>query len=197
MRLQSKLRAGNEDLVVLIGDEERFTEGVKQSLLLVSAADWNRDLSPWPAEKVFKNGEAFAGGADETIDELCEMILPYRETYRTITLAGYSLAGLFALYACTRTDLFDQCLSASGSLWYPGWIEYLKEHRLMCRKVYLSLGDTEKKTRNPVMAKVEENTLITEQLIGKYAEVIREMNPGNHFQDPAGRICRGIRRLCA
>ena len=189
---------GNDDLIVLIGEEDSSTlPEVKESLLLVAVDDWNKELSPWPAEKVFKKGEPFAGEADETIKELIAILKPYQGKYRTMTIAGYSLAGLFALYTCTKSDLFDQCLSASGSLWFPGWPEYLKEHPLHCRRVYLSLGDTEKNTRNPIMANVEENTEQSRDLIAAYAEVKLEMNPGNHFNDPPGRINKGIQWLRA
>ena len=192
----NSFRAGNEDLIVLIGEEDsNLLPQLKESLLLIAVDDWNRELSPWPAEKVFKKGEPFSGEADETIKELTEILKPYQGKYRTMTIAGYSLAGLFALYTCTKTDLFDQCLSASGSLWFPGWIEYLSKHPMHCRKVYLSLGDTEKNTRNPVMASVEDNTKQSRDLIAAYAEVILEMNPGNHFNDPPGRIYKGIQWL--
>lgn len=37
-----------------------------------------------------------------------------------IGIAGYSLAGLFALYALYKTDVFTRVASMSGSLWFPG-----------------------------------------------------------------------------
>ena len=196
MRLKSRFIQGNDDLIVLFEDEA-LPESVTQSLLLVKAADWNRDLSPWPSERVFEKGNDFAGEGDETLKELIEIVQPYRKEYKTITLAGYSLAGLFSLYACTKTDLFDQCLSASGSLWYPGWIEYLQDHPVRCKKVYLSLGDKEKNTRNQKMASVEENTYLTKKILEGYTDVILEMNPGNHFQEPDKRIIKGIQALTA
>ncbi len=197
MTLKARLREGSDTLIVLVGEEEDISKDCRESILYVQAEDWNRDLSPWPAEKVFKRGEDFAGMADDTIRELTELVRPYREKYRKLILAGYSLAGLFALYACTKTDLFDACLSASGSLWYPGWTEYLQEHPVLADTVYLSLGDTEKNTRNPRMATVEDNTRRCADIIASWAEVILEMNPGNHFNDPSGRILKGIRRLTA
>ena len=194
----SSFHPGNDDLIVLIGEEDSSVlPEVKESLLLIAVDDWNRQLSPWPAEKVFKKGEPFAGEAEETIRELIGILKPYQGKYRTMTIAGYSLAGLFALYTCTKSDLFDRCLSASGSLWFPGWLEYLKDHPLHCRRVYLSLGDTEKNTRNPLMANVEENTERSRDLIAAYAEVKLETNPGNHVNDPPGRINKGIQWLRA
>ena len=43
-------------------------------------------------------------------------------------LAGYSLAGLVALYAIYRTDLFSRVGSMSGSLWFPGMKEHIFSH---------------------------------------------------------------------
>ena len=44
---------------------------------------------------------------------------------------------------------------------------------------------------------MEDNTRKTEEILKDYTEVILEMNPGNHFNDPAGRIIRGIQKLFA
>ena len=53
---------GNDDLIVLIGEEDSSVlSEVKESLLRIAVDDWNKELSPWPAEKVFKKGEPFAG----------------------------------------------------------------------------------------------------------------------------------------
>ena len=43
------------------------------TLICVTDADWNRDLSPWPAEKVFR-GADFAGGASEHLADLLKSI---------------------------------------------------------------------------------------------------------------------------
>ena len=57
-------------------------------------------------------------------------------------IAGYSLAGLFAVYALYRTDVFARAASVSGSLWFPGFREYVFSHTPLCRPdcVYFSLG---------------------------------------------------------
>ena len=113
-------------------------------------------------------------------------------------IAGYSLAGLFALYALYRCDAFGRAASMSGSLWFPGFAEYVAEHgpvRLPDR-VYLSLGDREAATRNPYLKTVADSTGTVADLFGKQgAEVIRETNPGNHFRDAALRSAKGIRAL--
>ena len=69
------------------------------SLVSVTGLCWNRDLSPWESPAVFRNGEAFEGGADQYLSILTKEILPEAEkhvmgppSWRGI--AGYSLAGL-------------------------------------------------------------------------------------------------------
>jgi hypothetical protein len=185
-------RAGSDDLVVVIGEEE--TGFLKQlpgcSLAAVSGFDWNTYLSPWPADAVFRRGEGFAGKADELIGCL-EELLPAFPCRRRI-IAGYSLAGLFAVYACTKTDLFDACVCCSGSMWYPGFAEYLEEHPLLCRKTYFSLGDKEHQTKNPVMASVKEKTEYAVRLAQRNTECVFESNPGNHFFEADKRLLKGI-----
>lgn len=190
--IKTELTGRSGPLIVMF-EEESFTlpEDINASLLLVKNIDWNRDLSPWPAARVFKKGEDFSGHADETLAFILDAL---KERKEKILIAGYSLAGLFALYACTKTDRFDACVSASGSMWFPGVDTWLKEHPVQCAYVYLSLGDTEKNTRNPLMSQVEEKTEEAYRIISEYAKSEFEMNPGNHFNDPQGRLIKGIRK---
>ena len=95
-----------------------------------------------------------------------------------VILAGYSLAGLFALWAAYQTDAFDGICAASPSVWFPGWLDYAKAAQPKTRCIYLSLGDKEEKTRNPVMSTVGDciramaallSTQVAPQLIGRSA----------------------------
>ena len=112
-----------------------------------------------------------------------------------ISIAGYSLAGLFALYALYQTDVFERAASMSGSLWFPDFKEYVFSHEMKRKpdKLYLSLGDKEAKTRNRYLKAVQENT---ENIAAHFREeeidVTLEMNPGNHFKDAALRSAKGI-----
>ena len=58
-------------------------------------------------------------------------------------LCGYSLAGLFALWAVYQTDFFAGTAAVSPSVWYPGWLGYAEEHRALTPAVYLSYLPTE------------------------------------------------------
>jgi len=166
----------------------------------VPVADWGNELSPWPAEKVFRSGSDFGSGANDTVRALTEEIVPAVLASLGISdsscwLAGYSLAGLFAVYALYRTDRFAGAASASGSLWFPGFMEYAGTHRFVRKpeRMYLSLGDRESRTKNPVMRRVEECTRALEAVYrAQGIPCVFEHNPGNHFQDAEIRLAKGI-----
>lgn len=184
---------GNDHLLVFVGDEniDKIRENLNCSVLFVSDFDWNDALTPWPAEKVFRNSKDFGGHADTLLKEI-ESLDIWNKSWERCTIAGYSLAGLFALDACSKSDLFDGCISCSGSLWYDRFLEYIEKNPVRCKYVYLSLGDKEKNSSNPRMAKVETCHRKMIEILSKYTDCIFELNHGNHFQDPEGRIRKGI-----
>ena len=181
-------------LLVSIGDD--ITAPEEFTVYAVTDIDWNKSLSPWPCEKAFAKGEPFAGEADAFLEELLPKLNELiAEGWQDVTIIGYSLAGLFALYACTKTDIFDACASVSGSIWYPGFLEYLQEHKVQCTKVILSLGDKEAQTKNPLMRTVAERTEAVRTLLAGYTDVQFHWNPGNHFNEAEKRIDRAIHCL--
>ena len=180
--------------------ETRQLTGRDFYLAAFPVVDWENALSPWKTEKVFRGGRDFGDGADETIWELERVIVP--ELKRALgcpempcIVAGYSLAGLFAIYALYRTAAFSGAVSASGSLWFPGFLDYAVSHEMprTPSRVYLSLGDREKNTRSTVMCQVEDNTVaLHRQFRTQGIECIFELNPGNHFQEVEQRLAKGI-----
>lgn len=161
--------------------------------------DWNSSLSPWAAPPVFGQ-EGFAGRGRDTLRCLTEEILPFVEEKlgKNVEsyIGGYSLAGLFSLWAFYETGLFRGAASCSGSLWFPGWAEYAKTHSAAKDSlIYLSLGDKEEKTRNPQLQKVGEETRQQYKRImedtGVSASCL-EWNPGGHFHQPMERTVRGF-----
>ena len=181
-------------------EEARKLGGSDFSLLSVGGLDWNRDMSPWECAPVMAQDEGYAGGADSYLSLLLEEILPeglkrLPESPSWTGIAGYSLAGLFALYALYRTDTFARAASMSGSLWFPGFGDFVRSHDMKWapEKLYLSLGDKEAKTRNPYLKTVQENTEAAVQLYrDRGLDVIWELNPGNHFRDAELRSAKGI-----
>ncbi len=74
------------------------------TLVSISDLDWNHDMSPWNSPPAFKNVEPCTGGAVDYLRYLSEKIIPMAEkdigrVPRWRGVAGYSLAGLFALYS--------------------------------------------------------------------------------------------------
>lgn len=190
-------------------------------LLAVKVQQWNRDLSPWKAPAVFGT-EAFGGEAGKTLAEVLQYC---KEPGKTYIIGGYSLAGLFALWAAYQTDVFAAVAAASPSVWFPGFIDYMKQHPSKAGReldlgagkaveatdglgaglgarpaygpavnaVYLSQGDKEEKTRNPVMATV--GSCIKEAyewLKESGMDTILEWNQGNHFKDADLRTAKAF-----
>ena len=171
------------------------------------------ELSPWPADGVWKGQAPYKGLAEEHLRWMMEECVPQVEaqvsrfirdtqgskangdsstrtsdanaggmgkadnagkaertnaadgtTDRFLpVIAGYSLAGLFALWATWNSGYFRRVASVSGSLWYPGFTDYIRnnEPKSGCgeksgpEKAYFSLGDRESRTRHPLMSRVD------------------------------------------
>ena len=181
----------DHDLEVIANEVKYIRENSTPEirLLAVRVNDWNTDLSPWTAPAVFGR-EDFGAGAAETLEEvnnLCE------DSSKSYYIGGYSLAGLFALWAAYQTDLFKGVAAASPSIWFPGFLEYMKEHEIRANTVYLSLGDKESKARNPVMATVADRIRDAHDwLRTRDVNCTLEWNPGNHFRDPDIRTAKAF-----
>ena len=173
------------------------------NLVTISGLHWNQELSPWPVETVVSKDDRFTGGAPELLPLLTDEIVPQVERLLDVPpawrcLAGYSLAGLFAVWAAHHTDLFTRILSASGSMWYPGWLEYAREHEtaVPLQGAYLSVGEQESTSRNAVLQTVGERTqAVAALLTGHGIPTKFELNPGNHFKNPPLRVVKGIKWL--
>lgn len=161
--------------------------------------DWNGDFSPWKAPPVFGN-EGFSGGGAYTLEWLENECIPVIESSfanadSPRTIVGYSLSGLFSLWAMYESKLFSRCASCSGSLWFPDWIEYAGKRKLpegSC--VYLSLGDREELTKNAVMSSVGECTRKQGEFLSAdfgVREYLFELNKGGHFNEPDLRMAKG------
>lgn len=167
----------------------RELAGADFRLIAVKVGDWNRDLSPWEAPAVFGK-EDFGGGASDTLFEILSLTEDREKTYY---IGGYSLAGLFALWAVYRTDVFSGAAAASPSVWFPGFTDLVKSNKVKCGKVYLSLGDKEEKAKNPVMATVGDCIReIYGVLKERNIDCTLEWNQGNHFKDADLRTAKAF-----
>ena len=159
----------------------------------VCIGDWNSDLSPWPAAPAFGT-EGFGSGAGNTLNRLLDKVVrPLRQEGKRFYLGGYSLAGLFALWAAYQTDAFRGIAAASPSVWFPSFLEYTQKNQLRTDAVYLSLGTKEEKTRNPIMARVGRNIRELHAYLEREGTFCTmEWNEGNHFREPELRMAKGF-----
>ena len=178
-----------------------IAQGSAHSFLFaaVPVKSWNDELSPWKSPAVWGK-ESFGGNAAGTLRFLTEQAIPtlkkqfaLPENVRII-LGGYSLAGLFALWASTQTALFSGVAAASPSVWFPGWMEFEQQHPIQAQRVYLSLGDKEERTKNIVMAAVGDNIrTLHSRLAERGAYCTLEWNSGGHFKDAGLRTAKAFR----
>ena len=120
-------------IVYLLGDVAdnspvQVPEGV--SLVNIGVDLWEENFSPWCAPRVFAKGPNFGDGAQKTLDTLINQVIPWAESdlteppaYRV--LVGYSLAGLFSLWAGVSQQVARDCqpddaLSQPGPSSQPG-----------------------------------------------------------------------------
>ena len=158
-------------------------------LIAFKVNDWNKDLSPWEAPPVF-GSEGFGGGAEDT---LAEVLLDIGDDGKRYFIGGYSLAGLFALWAAYQADVFSGVAAASPSVWFPGFVKYMKDHGIRTDKVYLSLGDREERTRNQVMSTVGDRIRDAYAYLSETGIVCTlEWNRGNHFKDADLRTAKAF-----
>ena len=170
----------------------------KYLFVAIPVESWNDALSPWEAPAVWGK-ESFGGDAADTLHFLTEQVIPtlkqrfaLPENVRII-LGGYSLAGLFALWASTQTDLFYGVAAASPSVWFPDWMEFEQQRPIQTQHIYLSLGDKEERTKNIVMAVVGDNIrTLHSQLIARGADCTLEWNSGGHFKDADLRTAKAF-----
>ena len=165
----------------------------------VPVESWNDALSPWKSPAAWGK-QGFGGNAAETLRFLTEQVVPtLKQQFHLpenvkIILGGYSLAGLFALWASTQTDLFYGVAAASPSVWFPGWMEFEQQHPIQAQRVYLSLGDKEERTKNAVMAAVGDNIrTLHSRLTARGVDCTLEWNSGGHFKDADLRTAKAFR----
>lgn len=201
--------ASAEYLLLQMADEhdlagmEREVEAIRQQtahtflLAAVQVENWNDDLSPWPAPPVWGK-QGFVGRAGNTLAWLEQAVPGIRQQYSIkedckVILGGYSLAGLFALWAATQTNALYGVAAASPSVWFPGWQEHEAARPIQTQRVYLSLGDREEHTKNQTMASVGDNIrALHTALTRRGTDSALEWNTGGHFKDVDQRTARAF-----
>ena len=181
----------DHDLAVIeneVAEIQRLTD-VSFLLLTVKVNRWNMDLSPWKAPAVFGH-EDFGDGAMAFLEEILKLTTEQEKAYY---IGGYSLAGLFALWAAYHTNVFKGVAAASPSVWFPGFTDFMNKSSIKAESIYLSLGDQEARTRNAVMATVHDRICEAYNLLNEQGvRCVLEWNQGNHFKAPDIRTAKAF-----
>ena len=149
------------------------------TFVLLEISDWDRFLSPWKMENPFQRREAFRGEGDVTLSELLSLIpeVEKNRKYRSRSLVGYSMGGLFSLY----------------SLWFKGLKDYLSQNRSNAERIYLSLGKKEKKSSSPIISTVEEKTKEIFSLLSSQSYFVEyKEEEGGHFDNEGQRLINAV-----
>lgn len=166
-------------------------------LVTIDLEDWIVDLMPWADRNISRDEEAGKHG-QETLQYILQSLIPWLEEWYgslPVILGGYSLGGLFALWASARTGRFFGVAAASPSVWIKDWIPYARKSVPQAKAVFLSLGEREEHVKNQAIARVgdclrAQYELLQEQLGEERCTLVWE--EGNHFADNAGRLARAF-----
>ena len=190
------------DISVLDNEVKHIEENTDRNFSLVAfkIEDWNSELTPWEMPLLRGKGN-FGDGAAGTLEFIKNELIPALSEYTNTEnkeikyiLGGYSLAGLFSLWSGYQTDIFEGIAAVSPSVWYKKWIEYVEVEKPLSEKIYLSLGDTEEKTKHQILSKIGENIRKQHEILEKSENVktVLEWNEGNHFKNPDIRTAKGF-----
>lgn len=174
------------------------------NFVLIDSKNRADDYTPWPLSASETMPMDFGGKAAEHLSFFATHVIPFCESKYAFAsseekrvIGGYSLGGLFSLYAAVNTDLFGTVLSCSSSLWYPDFLAYLKEHPFKAPhpKLYMSVGDEEGLTATNLTNHQIPNTMMLKDLLepkfqpGDFKFTLEE---GNHVNNISGRAWRAI-----
>ena len=190
------------DISVLDNEVKYIEENTDRNVSLVAfkIEDWNSELTPWEIPLLRGKGN-FGDGATRTLEFIKNDLIPALSECINAgnngikyILGGYSLAGLFSLWSGYQTDIFEGIAAVSPSVWYKKWIEYVETEKTLSEKIYLSLGDTEEKTKHQILSKIGDNIRKQYEILEKSENVktVLEWNEGNHFKNPDIRTAKGF-----
>ena len=177
-------------------DVATAAEGLRSRVVSVPVADWGDALTPWPAPALRPGEKDFGGRADETLASLAAAL---DQASGPHAVGGYSLGGLFALYAFVREPRFAACACLSGSVWYEGWVDWLRANAPDCsgRYAYFSVGKKEKRAGLPFRHVEEDLAACAEILRAHGCGVDVALGPGSHMQHVIERLAAGLTALDA
>ena len=162
------------DIDVLDNEVRYISENTSKnfSLAAFKIDDWNSELTPWEMPLLRGKGN-FGNEAGKTLEFIKDKLIPSLAEFMNIQdknvkyiLGGYSLAGLFSLWSGYETNTFYGVAGVSPSVWYEGWIDFVRNAELKANNVYLSLGKLEETSKHKILSKIGDN-------IREYFEILK------------------------
>ena len=181
------------------------------NFVLLNANNRTDDYTPWPLQASESMPMDFGGKAAEHLSFFATHVIPFCESKYAFAsseekrvIGGYSLGGLFSLYAAVNTNLFGTALSCSSSLWFPDFLDYLKEHPFKAAhpKLYMSVGDQEGTTATNLTADQTLNTIALKDFYepkfqpGDFKFTLEVGNHGNNISGRAWRAIEWVEENC-
>lgn len=160
---------------------------------------------PLPPDVDPGGGPAFLAFIESRVKPFIEST--YRVDEDDQTLVGYSLGGLFGLYALfNRPDAFDRYVIGSPSIWWDQTValdyesRYAKAHTDLAKKVFLSVGSREEPLSDEDTSNMVENMkLMYERLRSRGYPSLRIEHvvfaDETHTSGVAAAISRGLRTV--
>ncbi|MBQ7279230.1 MAG: hypothetical protein IJR13_00705 [Bacteroidales bacterium] len=183
-----------------IADEAAFIANTATEpvcLVAFEVDDWNRDLTPWQ-DPAISHDPLIGQAAEASYAYIAQQLLPYLYAHYGVlptVIGGYSLGGLFALWAAKCGLNIDAVAAASPSLWIRDWPSFSSEHPTAARYIYLSLGQREEHSKNKSIAQ------IGNRVRNEYRQLCQHLgishctlrwNRGGHFDDNARRTAEAF-----
>lgn len=183
---------------------EPASEKYDVSIVIITGMDWESVFSPWAAKGVPSGSPDFKGEAPDFLRHLQQAIVPEIESALGLesdierTLVGVSMSGLFALWQWIICDTFRNIASLSGSFWYEGFVDWMKQRAIPDKKgkAFFLLGDKESQSKIKAFDSVGQNTQeIITILKSKGIRTEFESVPGNHYSHPIPRLDKAFASL--
>lgn len=130
-------RHEKESLPSIINMIKQHT-GKRIAIIGVFINEWDIELMPWHDDMVSRNNSS-GTKAEETLSFITDKLIPYvKENLgdKNITLGGFSLGGLFSIWASKQSHAFNKIAAMSPSLWIKKWNIYTKKNPTNARKKY-------------------------------------------------------------
>ncbi|MGO1421612.1 MAG: alpha/beta hydrolase [Staphylococcus equorum] len=159
---------------VFVQDGDYLFKSINADVIFFGIKPVNRtkEYTPW---EVKLGDQINAGGADEYLKWLTQKLIPYlKKCYRIsskkddFAIGGASYGALLSLYALyTVPDYFAKYIIISPSVWYPHFLEYMKnQHTINTSKhIFWYVGGQEGKKHTRTIKNMVPNSILGSQIL--------------------------------